>query len=144
MRRAQRAKAAGLLALAVLLGGCSSDGSGVKLAPVTGRLVWKKQAVRAAEVFLIPDKDKGNQGEQGNALLAAEDGHFTVQTSHPKGPRNGVAPGAYKVIVSMGRTPDKELIKYRMAQSTPLHLDVPEGGLEDIVIDLDKGKIETP
>ena len=37
---------------------------------------------------------------------------------------------------------EKELIKFRAIQTTPLTIDVPEEGLDDIVVDLDKARIE--
>jgi hypothetical protein len=129
----------GLLFL-LLLSGCS-DGPGAKLAPVTGRVTFKNEAVTAAEIYFNPDAKKGNEGELGTALLAA-DGTFTITTHHPKGPRNGVAPGAYKVTFGLGRRPEKELIKFRTVQATPLAIEVPEEGLQDVVVDLDKGRID--
>jgi hypothetical protein len=47
-----------------------------------------------------------------------------------------VVPGAYKVTLILGRRPEKELEKYRDARTTPLSVDVPEGGLRDHLIEL--------
>jgi hypothetical protein len=45
--------------------------------------------------------------------------------------------------VTIGRRPEKDLAKYRAVQTTPLTIEVPEEGLHDVVVDLDKGVIET-
>jgi hypothetical protein len=119
--------------LSVLLSGChSSDGSGPKLAPVSGRVVFKNEAVTAASIFFIPDKDKGNRGDQATAVLQL-DGSFKMETN-PN--RNGVVPGSYKVIFDLGRRSDKELQPYRKVETTPLSIDVPEQGLENYLIEL--------
>jgi hypothetical protein len=139
MSRTQYGNVVGLLVL-LLVSGCS-DGPLTKLAPATGRVVYKNQAVAAAEIYFNPDAQKGNQGELGSALLA-EDGSFSITTHHPKGPRTGVVPGAYKVTLGLGRRPEKDLVKYRTIQATPLAIEIPEEGLSNILIDLDKGTIE--
>jgi hypothetical protein len=128
------------LLVLLFLSGCS-DGAPTRLAPVTGRVSYKNQAVTAAEIYFNPDAQKGNQGELGSAFLA-EDGTFSMTTHHPKGPRTGVVPGAYKVTLGLGRRPEKDLVKFRTIQATPLTVEVPEEGLSDIVIDLDKGTID--
>jgi hypothetical protein len=138
MSRTHLLKGVGLLVL--LFSGCS-DGSPTKLAPVTGRVTYKNQAVTAAEIYFNPDAQKGNQGEMGSSFLA-EDGTFSIATYHPKGPRTGVVPGAYKVTLGLGRRPEKDLVKFRTVQATPLTIEVPEEGLSDVVIDLDKGTID--
>jgi hypothetical protein len=127
-----RALSAGILFLAFLSGCGSSDGSGPKLAPVTGRVIFKNEAVTAAEIYFIPDAEKGNRGEMATAILQA-DGSFTMET-YPKG--TGVIPGAYKVKFNLGRRAEKELQPYRDAKTTPLSIDVPEQGIEGYVIEL--------
>lgn len=126
-------KAAALLFLLALLGGCGrSDGPSGKLAPVTGRVIYKDQGVTAAEIYFLPDADKGNNGTMAAAVLQ-EDGTFTM-TTYPRG--DGVLPGAYKVTLGLGRRNDKALEKYRKVDTTPLAFEVPEEGLTDLVIDL--------
>jgi hypothetical protein len=123
----------GLFFVALLLGGCGGgDGSAAKVAPVTGKVLFKNQAVTAAEIYFMPDAEKGNNGIMGSAILQ-EDGSFRI-TTHPKG--DGVSPGAYKVTLGLGRRQDKELKKYRDVNTTPLSYDVPEEGLLDLVIEL--------
>ncbi len=133
MIRTRRGLAVGLLFLLLLLGGCGrGDGGGPKLAPVRGRVVFKNKAVTAADIFFLPDAAKGNNGTMATAILQ-EDGSFTMST-YPRG--DGVAPGAYKVTLGLGRRNEPELKKYRTAETTPLKFDVPDAGLEDLVIEL--------
>jgi hypothetical protein len=123
---------AGILFLAFLSGCHSSDGSGPKLAPVTGRVIFKNEAVTAASIYFIPDAEKGNRGEMAIATLET-DGSFRMET-YPKGA--GVIPGSYKVKLDLGRRTEKELQPYRDVRTTPLSIDVPEQGIEGYVIEL--------
>jgi len=141
MSRTGCVRAAGVLVLGLVLCGCS-DGPQAKLSPVNGRVTFKDQAVTAAEIYLNPDAKKGNQGDLGSAVLQ-EDGTFSITTYHPKGPRPGVAPGSYKVTLGLGRRAEKELTKFRTVQTTPLTIEVPEEGLQNVVVDLDKGVVVT-
>jgi hypothetical protein len=134
MKRMQRGLAATLLLILPLLSGCGSDGRGAKLAPVTGRVIFKNEAVTAASVYFLPDAAKGNNGSMASAILQ-QDGSFTMDT-YPKG--KGVAPGAYRVTFDLGRRKEKELDKYRKVETTPLTYEVPEEGLADLLIDLSK------
>jgi hypothetical protein len=112
------------------------------LAPVTGRVTFHNEAITAAEIYFHPDAKAGNRGDMASALIGA-DGAFTITTPGPKGPRDGVVPGAYKVTLGLGRRNEKELARFKAVQTTPLSIEVPEQGLRDIVVDLDNGRIET-
>jgi hypothetical protein len=117
----------------VLLCGCtSSDGKGPKLTPVSGRVIFKNEGVTAAEIYFVPDAEKGNRGEGAQAIIQ-EDGSFKMET-YPKG--EGVIPGAYKIKLGLGRRPDKELDKYRDVKTTPLTIDVTDKPIEGYVIEL--------
>ena len=120
-----------LLLLAFLSGCGSSDGSGPKLVPVTGRVIFNNEAVTAADIYFIPDAEKGNRGDMAAAILQT-DGSFTMETNT----KAGVVPGAYKVTFSLGRRTEKELQKYRDVKTTPFSIDVPEQGLSGHVFDL--------
>jgi hypothetical protein len=134
MNRKQCGRAIGLLFLGFLLSGCGrGDGPGAKLAPVRGRVVFKNQAVSAAEIYFHPDTKKGNNGPMASAILQ-EDGSFTMATS-PKA--EGVAPGWYKVTLTLGRRPEPELAKFRRVETTTLSINVPEEGKEDVLFKLD-------
>jgi hypothetical protein len=120
------------LALLGLGAGCgSSDGGGPALVPATGKVTFKNEGLTAASIVFTPDAEKGNRGQMATAVLQ-QDGSFTMET-YPKGA--GVVPGAYKVSV-ITRRPDAELEKYKDAKTTPLSVDVPEGGLKDKLFEL--------
>ncbi len=115
------------------LTGCgSSDGGGPALTPATGRVTFKNEAVTAATICFMPDAEKGNRGQMATSVLQL-DGSFTMET-YPKGP--GVLPGSYKITVLTGRRPEPELAKYRDVKTTPLTVDVTDGGLKDYMIEL--------
>src|SRR5262245_58185960 len=121
------------LAPAVFVLGCAGGSDGkAKLAPVTGRVLFEKEPVTAAEIYFMPDASKGNQGKMASSMLQL-DGSFTMVTT-PGG--DGVMPGAYKVVLSLGRRPQKALDKYRAVEKTPLEFTVPEEGLKGLVIEL--------
>jgi hypothetical protein len=122
----------GFALLLVCLAGCRGS-SRPHLAPVKGRVLFKDEPVTAADIFFIPDASRGNEGSLASSVLQ-EDGSFTL-TTHPHG--DGVMPGAYKVTLSLGRRPEKELNKYRQVQTTPLEYTVPAEGLPDLVIKLE-------
>lgn len=125
-----------VLALTTLSGCQRSDGGGPKLAPVTGRVTFKNEAVTAATIYFMPDAEKGNRGTMASAVLK-EDGSFTLETAKADGVVTpGVIPGAYKIQFDLGRRPEKELAPYRDVKKTPLSVDVPEQGLTNYVIEL--------
>ncbi len=135
MRRSGRfigVVSAGMLAAFMVTGCSSSDGAGPKLAPVTGRVTFKNEAVTASNLYFLPDAEKGNRGEMATAILQA-DGSFVMET-YPKG--KGVVPGAYKITLDLGRRSEKELKPYRDVKTTPLSVEVPEQGLENYTIEL--------
>jgi hypothetical protein len=136
-----RVFAACTLFVAILSGCHSSDGTGPKLTPVSGRVIFNNEAVTAASIYFIPDAEKGNRGEMASAILQT-DGSFVMET-YPKGA--GVLPGAYKVKLDLGRRAEKELQPYRDVKTTPLSIDVSDQPIEGKVFELveikkDKGK----
>ncbi len=130
-----RQSAGWLILQVVVLCGCNgSDGGKGRLAPVTGRVTFKGEAVTAASIYFHPDSSKGNEGPLGASVLET-DGSFTIAT---QGIGTGVRPGAYKVSFDLGRRQEKELKKFRSVKTTTLVYDVPEDGLTDLEIALDK------
>jgi hypothetical protein len=117
----------------VLVGGCAPTVSKAKLAPVKGRVVFNGDPVTAADIYFMPNAAKGNEGSMASSVLQT-DGSFTLST-HPHG--DGVMPGAYKVTLSLGRRPEKELDKYRRLDTTPMEYNVPPEGLTNLVIELE-------
>jgi hypothetical protein len=123
-----------LVLSAVVLSGCGgSDGSKGKLAPVSGRVLFKDEGVSAGEIYFMPDEAKGTHGALASSALQ-EDGSFTLATNEVG---TGVRPGSYKVTILLGRRPEKELKKFRDVKTTPLTYDVTEEGLTDLLITLD-------
>lgn len=124
--------AAGLFGMVFLCGCQSSDGKGPKLTPVSGRVIFKNEAVTAANIFFLPDKEKGNRGDMATAILQT-DGSFKMET-YPRG--EGVIPGWYKITFDLGRRTDKELQPYRKIETTPLSIEVTDKPIENYVIEL--------
>ena len=135
-----KAFATGFLCLAVLSGCGLSDGSAPKLTPVSGRVIFKNEAVTATSIYFIPDAEKGNRGEMASAILQT-DGSFVMET-YSKGSAIGVLPGSYKVKFDLGRRPEKELMPYRDVKTTPLTIDVTDQPIEGKVFDLVEVKKE--
>jgi hypothetical protein len=134
MKRMFLGKLLALLILAAVLSGCGgTDGSKGKLAPVTGRVLFKSEGVTAGEIYFLPDEAKGTQGSMASSVLQ-EDGSFTLTTY---GVGDGVRPGSYKATIVLGRRPEKELAKFRSIKTTPLEYEVTENGLTGLEINLD-------
>lgn len=118
--------------LVVVASGCGQGASKPNLAPVRGRVIFKEQAVTAADIYFLPDAAKHNEGSMATSVLQL-DGSFAL-TTYPHG--EGAMPGAYKVTLALGRRPEKELDKYRRVETTPLEYTVPAEGLTDLLIEL--------
>ena len=128
---AATALAAGIFGVTLLSGCSSSEVTAPKLVPVTGRVIYKNQAITAATIFFIPDHERGNRGEMAKAILG-QDGSFEMESQRGK----GVMPGSYKIKFDLGKRQEKDLQPYRDVKSSPLAIDVPEEGKENFVIDL--------
>jgi hypothetical protein len=117
-----------LLALACL-SGC---GKGPKLVPVAGKVVHNGKGVCPGSVQFQP--------VEGGGMLASgllqEDGSFTLRTLHDQRPVEGAAPGKYKVTLSLGGGTTPALAKYTQLNTTTVQVEVPAGGMKDLVIDL--------
>jgi hypothetical protein len=120
------------LVLAGLVLLASAGCGGPKLVPVNGKVTYKGEPITAAEIYFKPDPP-GSSGTCLASSVLEEDGTFTM-TTYPHG--DGVAPGRYKVVLSLGRRTGKALDKYRRADKTPLGVEVPPEGLRDLVFEL--------
>jgi hypothetical protein len=120
-----------LLGILAGLSGCS------KLAPVSGKVLYKNEGVTAGAIYFIPDASKGNQGSGGSSLLQL-DGSFTITNPEEGRGAVGVRPGAYKATVVLNGRREKDLQKFKDVKQTPLQFDVPAEGLRDLVIQLDE------
>ncbi len=75
------------------------------------------------------------RSEFRSSALLHEEGEFKMRT-YPHG--DGVVPGKYKVVLSLGMGSPPELAKYSSAKTSTLELDVPEEGLKDLVLELEE------
>jgi hypothetical protein len=125
------------LAFCVVLGwGCGK--SGPKLVPVSGIVVNGDKPVPAAMVQFSADVP-GTGKEEGWDAYAHTDaqGNFTLRTM-PHG--DGAALGRYKVVITCYDGPGARLIPRKFADrgTTTLNVEVKEGGLQDLKLDLSK------
>lgn len=124
--------AAGIFGVVVVSGCHSSDGTAARVAPVSGRVIYKNEPVTDATIVFIPDHEKGNRGEMASATLGP-DGSFEMMTTPD---RKGVVPGSYRIKLDLGKRQEKDLQPYRDNKSTPLRIDIPDEGKQNVVIDL--------
>jgi hypothetical protein len=89
--------------------------------------------------MLIPDPPDGARGQAGSSLR--DDGSFTLNSFSGS---LGVRPGHYRVLLRFprgkgGANPlSTSYATYTRFESTPLTVDVPEEGLDDLVITLEE------
>jgi hypothetical protein len=130
MTTRQQACFAILMVGALAATGCG--GGGPKLVPVKGRVQYADgRPVSAASICFTPEKEADNERILATGLLAL-DGSFALRT-HPHG--DGAMVGAYKVTVSLGRV-TKNLRKYTSLKDTPLRIEVPPDGLDELIVTL--------
>lgn len=146
--------AAAALILAAATPGCGKSDD-LKLAPVSGKLLMNGAPLEGASLLFLPDADpKLPSGSD----LSGQGGTFKAMTRN----RPGLVPGKYKVVVTKpiadaskkapkeiaddpymaklaGLGKDESPDIYAAAETTPLKLEVPEGGEEGIEFDLKSG-----
>jgi len=134
-RRTALCRAWLLLPLAVVVG-CGD--SRPRNTGVSGRIeVSGGIPLGEGKLVLIPDDPAAGQRPAGATI--ASDGTFSCYSA--SGGR-GIPPGGYKVMVSFasgmaGPHPLRAAFKkYTSLESTPLRLDVPQGGLSNVVLQL--------
>lgn len=119
-----------LAALAAsVLPGC---GGGPKLAPVTGKVLYKGKGLTAGSIYLYPDEGNAWQGDRPSSVLQL-DGSFTMGT-HPHGP--GVPPGKYKVLLGPPLASRLGKPEYASEANPPWRLEVPDEGANDVVFEV--------
>jgi hypothetical protein len=124
------------LALGIAAGwGCGKPGP--KLVPVSGVVVNGTRPVSRAAISFAADTSQGGETLDAYGSLDGE-GHFTLQTVS-RG--MGAPPGRYKVVITTDG-PSSRLIPASITalHSTPLVVDVPEDGTQDLKLDLSKYK----
>jgi hypothetical protein len=107
---------------AVLFVGCSG---GPKPVPVKGSVQYRGKPLCPANIYFQP---KGAEGKQAYASLQT-DGSFHMKTASYG---NGVFPGVYKVTLSVGLGNPPDLAIYDEKEKTPLEVEVPATGLDNL------------
>jgi hypothetical protein len=134
MKSAARRPALLLLALGVAAGwGCSKPVP--KRFPVGGVVVNGTQPVARVTISFSADLSKGGPTLDAYGSTDGE-GRFTLQTvSHGQ----GLPAGHYKVVLTTDG-PSRRLIPDKLTAllTTTLEVDVPEGGVQDLKLDLAK------
>ena len=122
--------AAGLVA--VCLAGCGGGGDKPKLVPLAGRLVQNGKGLTAGVLTFHPPPGVTYNGDRPACPLG-EDGEFVAKT-FPYGP--GAPPGAYQVTLSSDLLTRIKKPQYGDPLKTPLTVEVPDGGVEGVVLEV--------
>ncbi len=125
-----------LLTLAVC--GCAERGP--ELVIVRGKVLDSVgKPVFPGSIWFV--SDSASPSVNGSALDASsllyEDGRFTLRT-YPHG--DGAMVGRYRVTLSLGAGSSPSLAKYASPKTTPLTVDVPKEGLQDLALRLDSSQ----
>src|SRR5581483_2223328 len=132
--RARFAVAVGVLLPLVALQGCS--GSGVKYAPVSGKVTMDGKPLAKVNVIFIPLPQPGSDvaGDTAGGVTD-ENGQYTLQTMTRDGMRDGAQVGKHRVSISLqetrgegDRSITREKLPKRYNQETELRADVTPGG----------------
>lgn len=110
--------------------------SGVKLSPVTGKVLYKNEGVTAGSIFFLPDESKGNKGSGGSSVLQL-DGSFTIANPEEGKTSRGVRPGWYKVTIRCAHR-EPEFSSLTDVKTTPFSFNVPDEGIKDLIIKVDE------
>jgi len=121
---------------AVIVLGCGK--SSPKLVPVSGVVVNGDKPVASAAISFAGDVPPSGEAPSAYGSLD-EKGHFKLETVSPRG--SGVPAGRYKVVITTDG-PSSRLIPQRVTNmaSTPVIIEIPEAGVQDLKIDLAKYK----
>jgi hypothetical protein len=112
--------------------GCGNK-SGLKLVPVNGTVSYNGKPLLPCSIYFRPAANLADDDSVFASAMVETDGSFRLR-SFPHG--TGAQAGTYKVTVSLGAGAPKALAKYTNPKSTPLLVEVPETGLDNLVIDL--------
>lgn len=122
-----------LLLVALLFGfwGCSKNSP--PLVPVSGKVQSEGKGVAGVTVQFTPDPTKNPNGYTAQGSTGT-DGSFTLKTP-PHG--DGASPGWYRVTVAGYGNKQRFSSKYTRFDKTPLVVEVPQGGKNDMVLKVD-------
>jgi hypothetical protein len=122
---------------------CGCGGSGPQLVTVRGKVLDSDgRPVFPGSIWFVADGSapSANGGLDASSMLY-EDGSFKLRT-YPHG--DGAMVGRYRVTLSLGAGSSPRLAKYAGPRTTPLTVDVPQQGLEDLVLRLDSSQSQGP
>jgi len=127
-----------LVAALVCVSGCGD--SSPPNAPVTGRVVVTGGIpLSAGNLILLPAD--GSLDVQLPGALIRPDGSFECYSTSGG---EGIPPGDYKVLLSFsgsgiadGPSLHRAFTKYTKAETTPLRVTVPPGGVSDVVLEVE-------
>ena len=123
---------------------CGCGGPGPQLVNVRGKVLDSDgKPVFPGSIWFVADGPAASA--KGGVLDASsmlyEDGSFKLRT-YPHG--DGAMAGRYRVTLSLGAGSSPRLAKYAGPKTTPLTVDVPKDGLEDLVLRLDSSQSQDP
>ena len=121
-----------LLLPAALVLGCGR-GPSPRLAPVQGRVTYRGQPVAAATVEFAPDAAAGTRGPS-SVGGTGPDGCFRLRCP-PHG--GGAVVGQHRVRVFLYPGADGVPPRYAHPDTSPLRVEVPEGGLSGLELVLE-------
>jgi hypothetical protein len=109
----------------VTLVGCG----GLRVVPVTGKVMLGDKPLAGAVVSFNPDQAKGNTHRVSSTGRIDKDGHYEIYTDDGSKVRKGAPPGWYKVTLMTGLpgAPALEIDgKYLDMEKTPFSVEVVE------------------
>jgi hypothetical protein len=114
----------------LMLTGCGAEQP--KLVSVTGKVTFKNEPLTAGNLYFHPDVGNSYQKDKPSSQLQ-RDGSFTMKT-FPFG--EGIPPGKYKVTLDPGLANRVRKPNYADPIKTPWIVEVPEGGLQNQLLEV--------
>jgi hypothetical protein len=114
--------------LLLLPAGCQREPP-PRLAPVTGRVLYRDRPVAGAAVEFLPESDEAAAPSSSGATNA--DGVFVLRCP-PYGA--GAVVGSHRVSVVLSPGGQTVPARYASPLTTPLRVEVPAGGRNDLVL----------
>jgi hypothetical protein len=124
------------------VGGCS--GPGPQLVNVRGQVLDSDgKPVFPGSIWFVAGGPAASApgGVLDASSMLYEDGSFKLRT-YPHG--DGAMVGRYRVTLSLGAGSSPKLAKYAGPRTTPLTVDVPQQGLDNLVLHLDSSQRQGP
>ncbi len=127
-----------LVCLSLLCLGCGGGPAGPKTYPVAGTVTYEGQPVAAGSILFVPNSELGTTGPATSVEI--KDGKFAT----PSG--QGVVAGTHTAEIEMlgdiipgsQSAPEEEGPSRKSLGTLQYRVEVPEGGVQDLKIDLTK------